>query len=357
VAIENVYADVPESQFQLADGTWVMPCVPLSDLGVWKEWIGSLRTERLNKANLVLLVDEGSSDPEIVDAVHHRLQNGLGQLFSFLHLRQGIECEGADLICGSRVGADVPIIRQMNKMPTFYHSKGYRRAPITTEWLEQAMALRAGVVTMESNKSEFRRVIRGLKVLFDGLRQTGQDRLHQLVRSLEALVLPDIGSTKSQFVHRCQTFAKAGGDTKLILQEAFDMRSDTEHLQDWERAVQYYPPSEQEDVCWQRTRQIEKLTCFVYSHLLLDATIRKHCRTDDTIASFWKLPDDKQRCLWGEGSRHNCGAASYQIRPVGKGSSITSTEIILFKELRADRRTHSETRRHHWSFCLALISA
>jgi hypothetical protein len=271
------------------------------DLGIWKEWIGSIRKEGLDEANLVLLADEDSNNPEIFDDVHQRLDEDLSRLFYVLHLRQGIECVGgADSLCGSCV-EDAPTIRRMSEVPTFYQSKGYTAAPIMKEWLEEGIALRSGVVAMESNKSEFRRVIRGLKVLFDGLKQTRQDRLHQLVRSLEALVLPDIGITKSQFVHRCQTFAKAGADAKLILQEAFDMRSDTEHLQDWERAVQNYPPSEREDVCWQRTRQIEKLTCFAYSRLLLDATIREHFRTDDTITSFWKLPDDKRRCLWGKG--------------------------------------------------------
>lgn len=39
--------------------------------------------------------------------------------------------------------------------------------------------------------------------------KTGQDRLHQVVRSLEALLLPDIGKTRKQFVQRCHTFARA----------------------------------------------------------------------------------------------------------------------------------------------------
>jgi hypothetical protein len=96
-------------------------------------------------------------------------------------------------------------------------------------------------------------------VLFSGLRETGQERLHQLVRSLEALVLPTAGQTRNQFAHRCQTFVTAGPGAWQALEEAFDKRSDTEHLQDWNRAVQRYPPPEREDVCWHRTRRIERL--------------------------------------------------------------------------------------------------
>jgi hypothetical protein len=299
LAVQGVGAELPDTEFQLSDGTWIMPRVPVADLGIWKDWIGSIRTERLSQANLVLLSEEGSDSPEILDAVHHRLDNDLSRLFYFFHLRQGVECFGADLLCGS-AEQSVPRIRQMSQLPTFHQSKGYRRASITTEWLEEAVSLRAGVVAVDADMSEFRRVIRGLNVLFNGLKETGQNRMHQFVRSLEALILPDIGNTKKQFVHRCQTFARTGDDTRSILQEAFDMRSDTEHLHDWNRAVKIYAPAEQEDVCWQRTRQIERLACVAYSPVLREATIREHFRTESAMAAFWKLADDKRRSIWGD---------------------------------------------------------
>jgi hypothetical protein len=153
---------------------------------------------------------------------------------------------------------------------------------------------------MEDNRAQFRRVIRGLNRLFDGLRATGQDRLHEFVRSMEALIIPEIGKTRRQFAHRCQTFATPGEDTRILLLEAFDMRSDTEHLNPWDGAVHAYPVCEREDVCWQRTRQIEHLACDAYSRLLRGAALREHLRTDDTIAAFWGLPDDQRRTQWGK---------------------------------------------------------
>lgn len=247
LTVNNVYTDLPATPFQLSDGTWVMPAVPVPDLGIWKEWIGSIRMERLGRANLVLFREEPSDDPEILDAVHQRLDNDLSLLFYMLHLRSGIEvADGADLLCGSSING-VPGIRQMSQMPAFYQSKGWKRAPVTTAWLEDAISLRAGVAAMDAYKTQFRRVIRGLNTLFNGLKETGQDRLHQFVRSLEALILPDIGRTEKQFVHRCQTFTRAGDDTRDLLVEAFAMRSDTEHLNPWDEAVQSYPADERED--------------------------------------------------------------------------------------------------------------
>jgi hypothetical protein len=298
LTFNNVYADLPSAGFRLSDGTWVMPGVPVADLGIWKEWIGSIRMERLAKANLVLFAEESSTNPEIVDAVHQRLSHDLSRLFYFVHLRSGIECESADLLLGSSRGG-TPEIRQMSQLATFYQSKGYRRAPITPEWLEDAVALRAGVIAMDADKSEFRRVNRDLNTLFKGLQETGQDRLHQFVRSLEALILPDIGKTEKQFAHRCQTFARASDDTRALLVEAFAMRSDTEHLHPWDEAVQKYPADQRENVCWHRTRQIH-LACDAYSRLLRDGALRNHFGTDAAIAAFWKLPDDQRRTLWGK---------------------------------------------------------
>ncbi len=68
-----------------------MSGVPVADLGIWKEWIGTIRTERLKRANLVLLAEEQSDNPEILDEVHQRLSKALSDLFYTLHLRPGIE--------------------------------------------------------------------------------------------------------------------------------------------------------------------------------------------------------------------------------------------------------------------------
>jgi hypothetical protein len=100
-----------------------------------------------------------------------------------LHLRTGIEiADGADLLCGSS-GNNVPGIRQMSQMPAFHqNTRVEARARDRTEWLEDAASLRAGVTAMQTDKTRFRRIIRGVNTLFNGLKETGQDRLHQFVR-------------------------------------------------------------------------------------------------------------------------------------------------------------------------------
>jgi len=277
-----------------------MPSVPVADLDIWKEWIGSIRIEQLQRANLVLLVEEASDNPEILDDVHKRLSDRLAQLFDLMHLQVGMECGSADMLYGSSIRG-VPVLRQLSPLPTFYQSKGYRRSPITERWLEEAVTLRTGLTAIRSNAAEFQRTLRGLNILANGLQQqAGQDRLHQFVRSLEALILPDVANTRKQFAHRCQTFAGASDATRNLLLEAFSMRSDAEHVHPWDRAVQRYPADQRDDLCWQRTRQMERLACGAYARLLRDDRIRIHFRTDDVTAAFWKMPDDRRCAVWAD---------------------------------------------------------
>ena len=94
VAIESVYATLPASEFQLQDGTWVLPKIPVSNLGIWNEWLGSLAIEELRKANVVILQQEPSDNPEILDGVHKRFYDALSRLFYFLQLSGVIEYSG-----------------------------------------------------------------------------------------------------------------------------------------------------------------------------------------------------------------------------------------------------------------------
>src|SRR5450432_985949 len=60
LTFNNVFVDLPSGAFELSDGTLVLSAVPVPDIGVWKDWIGSIRMERLSRANLVLLVEDAS---------------------------------------------------------------------------------------------------------------------------------------------------------------------------------------------------------------------------------------------------------------------------------------------------------
>ena len=303
LAARVAYTHLPDEPLQLSDGTWVLPQVPVTDdQGAWAKWLGSIRWSRVREANLVLLAEQPAKYPEILGADHLHLSADLGRLFCLLHLSPAIESPAgvrAGLLTGSSVNR-IPEVLAVKEMPEFYRSEGSQQVPMTRDLLERSLAHRTGHAEMRAAEAGFDRVLRGLGTLMKGKKEeSGGDRLHQFVRSLEALVLPKQGKSRKQFGHRCQAFG-LGGITKPTLLQAYDMRSAIEHLHRWDEPVKRDASDERETLCWQRTRQIEQLACDAYSRLLSNSELREHFRTDDAIRQFWKKLSDGQRSeLWG----------------------------------------------------------
>ena len=122
VAVKGVYKDLPNVPFKLSDGTWVMPSMPpTAYVEYWENSLGSLRSTSRADANLVLLAEEASDHPGVLDGVYRRLSQDLALLFWVLHLHPGIATSlrgRADRLCGSCENG-VSEIRQVDQMLTF----------------------------------------------------------------------------------------------------------------------------------------------------------------------------------------------------------------------------------------------
>lgn len=250
IAVKDAYTDFSDSEdfsIQLSDGILVRSKIPVDMDKGWKEWIGSLRFKEFEEADLVLICSEKSDNPEILDAHHNNLGNKLTQFFNVLQLDGVLEYCVSNLILGSFYDERFEI-RQMAKLPLFFRTKDYTPLPLSVKTLEKAVLMRKSLEEIGSITDSYVRLIRGWNVLMDGLqRNAGEERIHQFVRALEALILPDVGKTKRQFIHRCQTFTNANSNNNLVLNEAFNLRSMSEHLNDWEPALDSYPEDQEKD--------------------------------------------------------------------------------------------------------------
>jgi len=126
------------------------------------------------------------------------------------------------------------------------------------------------------------RLRRGLRALFYGTLTPNDDgdRLHQLVRAVEATVRPGIGRSRNQFA---QTFTTADAETRDVLGQLYDMRSHVVHMHP---VVDVLPEGDEAAriaAVNRRTRQADVLA----RDVLLN------------IDDLWRMSDADRQELWG----------------------------------------------------------
>jgi hypothetical protein len=123
-------------------------------------------------------------------------------------------------------------------------------------------------------------------------------RLHALVPALEALIAPEKGRTKAQFVDRCKVLAKIP-QADRVLNEIYELRSAVEHSNDWETALQDARPSltgeEAVALALLRCYQAELITRATYLRVLLDPNLLKRFASDTAIREVWS--DTESRAI------------------------------------------------------------
>jgi hypothetical protein len=148
------------------------------------------------------------------------------------------------------------------------------------EHLEAACDLSKAKTSFLSQFSDSKRnrLVRDWVALNAALQQYyASDRIHGFVRALEAVIYPEISRTAAQFVHRCSLFAAPNTQksaARKVLEEAYQMRCDVEHVHDWDRSLGAYDIDDRENVAYWRTRQMETLACATYARFLANARTR-----------------------------------------------------------------------------------
>jgi len=299
VAVTHCRTDVHE-EIDLGFGTIALPKIVDVLDPTWRSWLGQSRTDDVERANLVLLRHVDSINPGILDSENSELVQRVTDVWGLLQFSGIVERQRAIFLTGAV--EDVRLnVRQVGTARAFYTATNASSTRATVARLKQADA-HAQMWSSVLASQNFKRFIRGANVLMDALREYyGQERLHQCVRALEALILPKTGSTQRQFVHRGQTFTCANQEHTTILNEMFEMRSAVEHLHESYSALEQPYPDEavRITVAERRTRQAEALATWVYRRLLDWPAIRTHFETNDTIADFWQRPDHERKTIWG----------------------------------------------------------
>ena len=289
---------VLESQIKVAEDLFFLPQLPFKVDSTWQEWLGTLRSDEILQANLVLFATAPSANPGVLDAENQKLQEtALKLLYSLLVL--GVPSYGNMNVLSSANQDGHISVRQVVRMPTFYVGAGNSPYMVNEDAIADARRIFDSIETIYSTPEKFIQLRRGLKAFQQAIAEANDyDRLHQFVRSIDALLMTEKGKGAKQFKSRCCTFALNEPQLEQGLNSIYELRGRIEHLTDWD---DLFPTANFQDrlsAANRRTRQAEALSRHVYHEILKTPALLSIFKDTQTITDFWRLPDDQKAPLW-----------------------------------------------------------
>jgi len=285
----------------------------------WCDWLGELRVEDLREADLVLAAVLPADQPEVLDRGNREVSDELRRFY--LGLLMGtkfLRHTRATVLTGGNAGLG-PNIKQAFSYEPVFSAAGCPQPTVDAESLKRAERIADGIQALRET-DEFDRTWRLAEAYLEGKRATNvSESLHQHVRCVEGLVLPEIGKTTKQFEHRTQLFVGARHRRRLGL--LFAVRSAVEHLN--------YPLDPIESETW-RERTVELYRCaaqaealaqYCVERLFTRKELRDHFRSDKALRAFWSLEASEQRDIWGEPMDFDAvlnGFDERKVRPVAR---------------------------------------
>jgi hypothetical protein len=289
--------DLPH-EIEIAPKVWATIGLPVLPGEHWERWLGEVAFRGFDTA-LVLTVISQQPEPGLI--VNHELRQKLDNL-SVGVLLQGAPRSGESFYIAGANESGVPDARHFGRTRIFYPTEGMKPLVIGRTELDRAVDLASKLETINVEGEDWRRVRRGIDALMKGSSEpTFQDaRLHDFVRCLEGLILPEQGNTRKQFIHRAQTFAVANEAAREMLGQIYDIRSQVEHLHHPLDPLPGEPKENRKALLFKRARQADALARFAVRHLLESETLTAAFKTDENIDAFWHEPDGERINHWGE---------------------------------------------------------
>jgi hypothetical protein len=217
---------------EIAPGLWAAsePFVMLTPL--WREWLGTIRAQQIERCNVFFLVKIRSATPDILDQENLDLENQawrayLGLLLSKLFAT----AEEPLVISGARQGPEVGI-RQLVNLPQPIHDALDMLHQLDASHVARAGQL-AAALSAYSRASpaggcwRFTRVVS----LYAATRAIKEmvDRIHQYARCLDGLTVPPMrGGTGKNFADRVSLFV--GSAHRDLFETLYKLRGEIEHL-------------------------------------------------------------------------------------------------------------------------------
>ncbi len=287
---------VLSAPLELGDSMWAAFNAGIDFPQHWQTWLGSIQSEQLAESNLLLLAVHSYSHSHFDE---HSIEQAVDRLFYSLLMR-GLRYHHGLTLIGTKYSGSLTVSRVSTLIP-FYHTAKVMPTFLEESDFVQSAAIVSGMQAINTDQANYSRLKRGFRAWVRAVREDDFSfRLHQFVRAVEAVMKPDTGQTKKQFIHRGKTFAGGSAQDLSILSDLFDLRSTSEHMNSLKDVLTTIKSRQKEDAVLLRTYQAELLASYVYTHILSNANLRSIFITDDSISEFWKKQDDERKDIWGK---------------------------------------------------------
>ncbi len=274
----------PDAIYQLTDYVSFKLKLPEMNHEPWKEWLG-LDWDDIEASNAIILAEKPTNNPDVMDGENENLKTLCLQTWLALQVTGSFDIDSAFLLTGS-IKDHVLDIRQEIRLSTWYHpSDESFYFPIEINHIELLNEILQKVLLIyNASVDEFERLKRGLRCFQKACYEYLQDfRLPMFVRSIEALIKPEIGKTKKQFWQRvpilCPDYIKPQHKYEDLLKKIYDLRSDLDHL--------HGPAHETDKDAILLSHQSEEIARIVNRFVLLDSDIERKYKTDSQIENLW----------------------------------------------------------------------
>lgn len=275
----------------------------------WQHWLGSIAADGIQQSDFFMLIHEPARQPDLLDDQNTALLDRCESTLMALHLRGIPGYSSGHEFTGSVGPAGGISIRQVARIAEYRESCRSIPCQWTATDVKTAVELEPTISEIRSDKMHYQQLRRGLGAYLSALEAIDcRDRLHQAVRSLEALT----ASTKDHYGRKYfeghyQTLIQPAPPDGF-LGELYQLRSYVEHLEDAQaehlKDRQFAQKIMDKDkfarFFEQREAQAVDLARSIYSWILSTTSVLDYFKEDADIPKFWTAVENKsvRPCKW-----------------------------------------------------------
>jgi hypothetical protein len=292
----KIEGDVPFAE--VGPGLWVWTGHRLAIPAHWRDWLGTIRTEEIERCTLVLLAKAPTKNPHGLDGENQVLQRKVGAFYVGLLLsRRFTPADDPVALTGGQRGGEIDVMQEMTiDGPTGSTFGGY--PSITNADVTLAAMLGENYLQLFTTPPPGGawRLLRAVSVYVDA-RKTPEilDKIHQYCRCIDAVIFSEPGDGKSQFKSRTELFI--GPRHHDLMGKLYSVRSDDEHLHE-HKYLEVFDRGTRLDLMRQEAIA-EHIARKTLAHVIATPSLWPHFANSAGLASFWGLPAPERRLLWG----------------------------------------------------------